>query len=50
MILWSIQPLSLYEKLMGQGVLDCDSVNEGFWGLNYKEFRSAIVMLAKILC
>lgn len=41
MILWTIQPLSLYEKLLKQGILHCDPEQDGFWGLDSKEFRTA---------
>ena len=41
MTLWTIQPLSLYEKLLAQGTLHCDPKNEGFWGYINEEFRIA---------
>jgi hypothetical protein len=37
MTLWSIQPLHLYEKLLGCGVLHCDPEQNGFW----VDFREA---------
>ena len=46
MILWTIQPLSLYDKLLERGVLHCDPKNEGFLGLDMKEFRAAYDWLA----
>lgn len=41
MILWTIQPLSLYQKLQEHGTLHCDPNDEGFLGLECKEFRDA---------
>ena len=41
MILWTIQPLKLYESLLEQGTLHCDPTQEGFLGLDIKEFRVA---------
>ena len=41
MTLWTIQPLSLYEKLLVQGTLHCDPESKGFWGLDSMEFRTA---------
>ena len=41
MKLWTIQPRSLYEKLLAQGTLHCDPECEGFWGLDSEEFKSA---------
>jgi len=47
--LWTIQPLSLYEKLLEHGTLHCDPESEGFWGLEHKEFRAAYDWLAEQL-
>lgn len=46
MILWTIQPLSLYKKLQEHSILHCDPSKEGFWGLEFKEFRDAYDWLA----
>jgi len=41
MTVWTIQPLSLYEKLLTQSVLHCDPTDEGFWRVISAEFKSA---------
>jgi len=41
MKLWTIQPFTLYEKLMQTGTLQCDPENVDFWGFEFDNFRSA---------
>lgn len=47
MTVWTIQPLTLYEKLMEYGTLFCDSKQDGFWGLVSEEFQAAYDWLAE---
>ena len=41
MLVWSKQPLSLYEKLLAQSTLHCDPESEGFMEIDSLEFRNA---------
>ena len=41
MVLWTIQPLCLYENLLLQGTLYCNPSSGDFWGLYSQEFRDA---------
>ena len=47
MTVWTIQPLTLYEELIGYGTLLCDPKQEGFWGLISEEFQAAYDWLAE---
>jgi len=47
MTLWTIQPFTLYEKLLARGVLHCDPESEGFWGFEDENFRAAYDWLAR---
>ena len=47
MTLWTIQPLCLYKNLLARGILHCDPEKEGFWGLDYDEFRNAYDWIAE---
>lgn len=47
MIVWTIQPLTLYDKLIENGTLYCDPKQDGFWGLISEEFRVAYDWLAE---
>lgn len=41
MIVWTIQPLDIYKKLIERKILYCDSKQDGFWGLISEEFQAA---------